>query len=92
MDITLVKRIYDKMYVDEEEIPLPEGFQGVQDIDCLIFIRLVEENSRSTRLAQFMLYHLKIRRKGLTKALYRNAKPGRALWTCIVSLRKTIKK
>ena len=29
MDITLVKRIYDKMYVDEEEIPLPEGFQGV---------------------------------------------------------------
>ena len=65
MDITLVKRIYDKMYVDEEEIPLPEGFQGVQDIDCLIFIRLVEENSRSTRLAQFMLFLSQRKEKGI---------------------------
>ena len=68
MDITLVKRIYDKMYVDEEEIPLPEGFQGVQDIDCLIFIRLVEGNSRSTRLAQFMLFLSQSKEKGINKS------------------------
>jgi len=68
MDITLVKRIYDKMYVEQEEIPLSEGFQGVQGIDCLIFIRLVEENGRSTRLAQFMLFLSQSKEKGINKS------------------------
>ena len=42
--------------VDEEEIALPEGFQGTQGINSLNFFRLVGANCRSARLAQFMLF------------------------------------
>lgn len=55
------------MDVAEEVIYLPEGFQGVQGIDSLIFMRFVGTNSRSTRLAQFMLFLSQSKEKELNK-------------------------
>ena len=81
-----------KAYVDEEEMPLPEGCQGAQGIDSLIFFRLVGANCRPARLAQFMLFYPKVKKRNLTEALCRSEESGRAPWTFIVSLRKTIKK
>ena len=54
--------------VNEEAISLIEGFQGVQGIDSLIFIRLVGINSRSARLAQFMLFLSRSKEKELNKS------------------------
>ena len=55
---------------------MPEGFQGAQGIDGLTFFRLVGANSRSARLAQFMLFLSQSKEKELNKStvLYRSEK------------------
>ena len=56
-----------KMHVAEEAISLSESFQEVQRIDSLILIRLMETNSRSAELAQFMLFLSQSKEKELNK-------------------------
>jgi hypothetical protein len=61
-------------------------------IDSLIFCRRGEQIVALPGWHSLCFSYPKVRKRDLTKALYRSEKSGRAPWTFIVSLRETIKK